>query len=91
MKVVRKAEEIYSRMKAMYLHPQVIPTPVPRRSKTTPTMVDYINKVCTNILGSQLFAMERLFTIKGYRDLQFVIQFGGYLFIVAASQSKLCP
>ena len=43
---MKKAEEIYMRMRAMYLRPHVTLPPVARRTKTTPTMMDYLNKVC---------------------------------------------
>ena len=47
---MKKAEEIYGRMKDMFVHPQAVPPPVQRRTlvssrKVTPTMTDYVSKV----------------------------------------------
>ena len=49
--MVKKGEEVYSQFKGLYLHPETAPPPLTRRtvvgarSKTTPTMADYLNKV----------------------------------------------
>lgn len=49
---MKKSEEVYSRMKAMYLRPHVVPPQVTRRSKTTPTMADYISKQANRNSGA---------------------------------------
>ena len=49
-KVMKKAEELYTRMKDMYLNPHSVATPLQRRTlvtsrKTGSAMADYMNKV----------------------------------------------